>query len=231
MNSIRTTGESPHPRLKIAVALLAVVVVGLSTGPAQATVITQTFAIDHGEEPFPQLSLDYFDTMGGTRTLTGVSIELDAVASLDINAENLSASPVTGWFLDSAILPRFEILDAKKSSFGIGASPYPLLSADFAASDGVEGSGPDFVQFETNSTNLHGDIDFNPIDFALFEGIGSVDALLNLPLSFAIPPLPIGFAATRHEVGSLVVTYEYVPEPSTLAMLSIGGTLLMRRKR
>ncbi|GJM24855.1 MAG: hypothetical protein DHS20C16_12700 [Phycisphaerae bacterium] len=230
MESIRRKRTSHRPNASIAAAMV-LVALGLITSTAQATIVTQTIPFDHTGGLFPQFTIDYFDTMGGSRMLTGVTIELDGVADLDVSAENLSNTPANGWFLDAAILPRFELLNAEKTSFGIGASPYPLFSANLAASDGEEGSGPDFIQFPTGSVNLHGDIDLNPIDFGIFEGAGSVDAMLALPLSFAIPPLLVDFSTDRHEVGSLVVTYEYVPEPSTLALLSIGGTLLVRRKR
>lgn len=201
------------------------------TTPAYAAMMTQVLPFDYVGGPFPEFTIDKFDSMGGTRTLTGVTIELDSTTSLDVNAENFSDAPVNDWFVDFAVFPRLEILDAKKTSFPLGAAGFPHLTADLAPSDGVEGSGDDFIQFPTTSVNIHGDAELLPSEFPLFEGSGSSTALLTLPLSIAIPPVPVSFDFSRRDVGTVSVTYEYVPEPSTFVLLTLGGMLALRRRR
>ncbi|MCG8405909.1 MAG: PEP-CTERM sorting domain-containing protein [Phycisphaerales bacterium] len=201
------------------------------TTTSHAALQTQVFPFDYAGGPFPEFTIDKFDSMGGTRTLTGVTIELDGTTSLDVQAENFSNAPVTDWFVDFAVFPRLEILDAKKTSFPLGTAGFPHFEADFAPSDGIEGSGDDFVQFPTAVADIHADIEVFPADFPIFQGGGSSPALLTLPFSIAIPPGPIGFDFSRRDVGTVSLTYEYVPEPSTFALLTLGGVLITRRRR
>ncbi len=204
--------------------------VALFVGGVQAASETQVLSFDYSGGPPPQFTIEKFDSQGGTRTLTGVTISFDATSSLDVFAENQSDAPVDDWFVDLAVLPRFELLDAKKSSFGLGGSGFPQLMADLGPSDGVPGSGEDFIQFPTVSVKLHSHFDLFPQDVALFDGGGTVDGLLALPLSIAIPPLPVAFDLTRNDVGALTITYQYVPEPSVLSLLTFGGLLFVRRR-
>ncbi len=207
-------------------------VIALSNAATHAATETQVIPFSHTEgNGFPTFSIDYFDTLGGSRTLTGVTIELAGTSTLEAFTENLGDQPINDWNFDFAVLPVLEILDFKKFAVPFDQADYPTVVLDLAASDGVEGSGPDFAHIPERMIDLADVVDIGPGDLALFTGTGSVDAFLGLPFLFPFPPGPTDTSWERSEAGTLTVTYTYVPEPTTMSLLSLGGISLVARRR
>lgn len=204
----------------------------LAATSAQAGIQTQVIPFNHTEgQGFPTFSIDYFDTMGGARTLTGVTIDLDATSTLEVFTENIGNQPINNWNFDFAVLPTLEILDFKKLAFSFAQADYPTVVLNLDPSDGVPGSGPDFAHIPERTIDLTDTINVGLGETAAFNGVGSVDAFLGLPFLIPFPPGPTDTSWIRSETGTLTVTYEYVPEPSSLTLMTICGAIICIRRR
>src|SRR5690606_586124 len=99
---IRERQGEPAMRNKTAIALTAA---ALASASATAQTITQHqdyfFDVQSANEPVP-LTFSAFDTMGGTRTLTRVGIEVQSDFSLNVIAENGEDYAITAndWWFD-----------------------------------------------------------------------------------------------------------------------------------
>lgn len=166
------------------------------------------------------VSLPQFDTAGGTKVLTSISIDLDALIQAAVTAENDSAIAgnmgvdLTG--LVKATVPSTSLTAGILQSAG----PVPV-----AATDGTPDSGPDYYNFGTvtgsdsSNTVLFG-------GFAPYVGTGTWNATINGNGGFSVN----GVTSSTIKIsnfgasGEVSVTYNYnlVPEPSTLGLLSLG---------
>ncbi|GJM24856.1 MAG: hypothetical protein DHS20C16_12710 [Phycisphaerae bacterium] len=221
-----------QPCKRTAVATLAGLAAILTASSVNADIQTQVIPLSHVEgDGFPTFSFDLFDTMGGTRTLTGVNLTLDATSTLEVFTENLGSQPINNWDFDFAVLPLFEILGVKKASFPFEGAPYPTVTLNLDAADGVQGSGPDYAHIPERSISLDDSVDVNTFEIFNFEGVGTVDAFVGLPFLIPFPPGPTDTSWIRSETGTLTITYDYVPEPSAIALLGGGAALALRRRR
>ncbi|MCG8405910.1 MAG: PEP-CTERM sorting domain-containing protein [Phycisphaerales bacterium] len=208
------------------------ILIMLAGAPAQAGIQTQVIPFSHDEgEGFPFFTIDYFDTMGGARTLTGVTIDLAATSTLEVTTENLGNQPINNWNFNFGVLPSMEILDFKKLAFFFDPVDYPTVVLNLAPNDGTPGSGPDFALIPERTVDIMDTINVGPGDVPSFIGSGSVDAFLGLPFLFPFPPGPTDTNWIRNETGTLTVTYEYVPEPSSLALMCVCGAFICGRRR
>ncbi|GAB5496790.1 MAG: hypothetical protein Phyf2KO_18700 [Phycisphaerales bacterium] len=212
------------------------------TSNAQQT-ITQTrdFFFDAVtlNEPVP-LSFDAFDTMGGTRQLTGVSFAAQSSFSLEIIAENGEDFAINSdeWFFEAAIFNNLSFnpdQPGEVNVFGLGGVGYGPLSADLAPSDGVEQEGPDSV-FYSFKDEYSGFRDALPFQVSSFEGSGQLDAEIYPFLSLTLPPPPPFFDLwiTNHiNFGTVELTYSYteIPAPSSACLIAGAGLVASRRRR
>lgn len=210
---------------------------------ANAQTITQTadFFFDAValNEPVP-ITFDAFDTMGGTRTLTGVSFAAHSSFSLEMIAENGEdyAIGADEWFVEAAIFNNITFAPDQPnevSIFGLGGVGYGPLSDDLAASDGNEQEGDDSVLFSFKD-EYSGFRDALPFQIANFEGSGQLDAEIYPFLSLSIPPPPPFFDLwiTNHlNFGTVELTYTYteVPAPASASLVALAGLAAARRRR
>ena len=188
----------------------AVIVNTVSFGPA--TVPFGPTAVN-----LPQFSLN-------PALLTKVTLELNATLKADITAENNTASSVTAtaWIIGNANAVGPSGLNPVASFAGIVAGPFPL-----GPTDGVAGSGPDFSSFggTLSATQSSSDATVNPVDFGPFLGFGTFPVNVAGNGGWAV----FGVSDSRVTVsnfaglGTVKITYEYVPEPHQFAMLGALG--------
>ncbi len=209
-----------------------------ATGIAQAEVMTQTsdyfWDVQEANAPAP-LSFQAFDTMGGTRELTGISVSVDAFYSLEMIAENREDYAITtsDWFVEAAIFNNLSFNGY--TVFGLGSTGYGPLSADLAIADGIEQSGNDAVHWSFKDS-ISGQRDLMPFAFDAFIGSGEMEADIYPFLSLGIsPPEPFfDLWITNHfHSGTVELTYQYntVPAPTGTALLLGAGFVGLRRRR
>lgn len=214
----------------------------LTAAGSNAQVITQQqsyfFNANVKNDPVA-LTFDAFDTMGGTRILTRVGLETYSDYSLNIVAENGEdyAIAADDWWFDFELfnIVTFNPSQSNETMFyGMGGVGYGPLSADLAASDGVEQEGPDSQIFGFADT-FSGVRDALPFQHAAFEGQGQLDAQIYPYLGISLPPPPPFFHLWISHVnsGTVTLTYEYttIPAPASLGMLGLGGLAAIRRRR
>lgn len=225
-------------RSKTAIALTA----ALTPALAGAQTITQQqdyfFDAQSANEPVP-LTFSAFDTMGGTRSLTRVGIEVQSNFSLNVIAENGEDYAITAndwWFdLELSNTITFNPNESNEASFfGMGGVAYGPLSADLAPSDGVDQEGPDshFFAFKGDYAGFR---DALPFQMNAFEGQGELQAQIYPYLGISLPPPPPFFDLwiSHANFGTVTLTYEYttVPAPASLGLVSLAAFTATRRKR
>ncbi|MCG8406598.1 MAG: choice-of-anchor E domain-containing protein [Phycisphaerales bacterium] len=212
---------------------LIVVMAGLGLGhdASRGDTINQFVDYDFSlGNPAPVLQIDAFDTMGGQRNLTGVRIDLEGSVILGAYAENLGNSPITDWtlFLDAGFG-----IDVGALSIPLDGNSFPALTADLAATDNIELSGPDYIEFEPEFAPLDASVNIAPGDLGVFIGTGLLD-IETVPVALAAPgPGFVAFGLNTHDQsGGLFFTYEFevVPEPASLSLLLMGFLAIRTRR-
>jgi len=190
-------------------------------GPINAATATQTIA-----------SLPLFDP--GMGTLTKVTLTLDSTASggsitwdneagvgSDITLGIGAEVEVTGPALLTAVAIPLQVGNGQADADNDGA-------ADFIGTDsfGVAGGSG-------NDSDM--DMSMAPATLAAYTGIGTFDVDLSssvetfLSTSGGFGPIDPVPGTTE---GTITITYEYIPEPTTLALLAVcGGMTIVRRRR
>lgn len=223
--------------VKMLAASLALSCVFGSAASAGIVVESVNFAfpLSPGSQP---LSIPKFDTLGGTRTLTQVDLKIAGSVEANVTAENDSV--IAGNMgVDLIGLIKAAIPGPLSASAAILQSAGPVA---VSGTDGVPGSGPDFV------------------DFGLISGAGANSTSTNSGLAAYIGPGFLagtasgngGFAITGvtdstskitnfQALGTVEVTYTYtdnagvVPEPASVVIwsglgLAVVGSRWVRRR-
>jgi len=174
------------------------------------------------------LTLDKFDDAGGTLTLTKVTLVMTAEVGSNITVENDSSLPA----------PDFEIsltglVTATAQDLAVTAAMSESWACSLDPNDTFPGTGPDFHDF-----GYLGDIDADsdeipPGDLGYYVGSGG-DTTFDVNIEGSAG---WGFSGSTNATlvvsglgasGCVTVTYEYVPEPSTICLLACGLLLLRR---
>jgi len=210
---------------------------------ASTIVDTKTVSFSSDLQPAKNITLSSFDTLGGTRTLTGVTVELFHSGSADMGIDNddlIKTADVNGRIVRTWSLTGPGIV-------GAGASKTVKTAVVHLAVDNGDGAaivdmtGPDGTDFGTVSYSNLAAGTFNPAT-ALYatNGPGTVD--------FTVTPdfmsndfqftgtAPNNYYLAIENTNLTVaakVTYTYTPEPATMALLAAGslGTVILRRHR
>ena len=134
----------------------------LATIPTIAGAGTQTQTVDFNNTDFAGefISFDRFDTMGGTRELTGLRLSYDQSFALEILVESNGPTGVSAgdWDLEAGFygLHQFGVVTHGNDSFplvGTGGI-FDVFTADLGASDGFNGTGPDTYLASLSASNV-----------------------------------------------------------------------------
>jgi hypothetical protein len=176
---------------------------------------------------------DQFDTMGGTRVLKSVTLEIDATIGADVTAENnnLQAAPEFGisltGFAEVALLglEATANINTVQASGGVGGSDNAGVP---------DGMGPDFFDFGTVS-GMDSDDDTVGMMLAAFIGNGMITASVTGNGGFAVT----GASNSTLDVdnfgasGTIRLIYEFnvIPTPGAAGLLGLAGIAAVRRRR
>lgn len=176
---------------------------------------------------------DQFDTMGGTRVLKSVTLEIDATIGADVTAENNNdqAAPDFGISLTGFAQATLLGLEATANVNTVQAS------GGVAGSDNAgvpNGMGPDFFNFGSVS-GMDSDDDTIGMMLAGFIGNGVITASVNGNGGFAVT----GASNSTLDVdnfgasGTIRLIYEFnvIPTPGSAGLLGLAGLVAVRRRR
>ena len=173
----------------ITVALMAAI-------PTIANADTQTQTVDFDYSAFTggNISFDQFDSMGGTRELTGLRLTYDQTFDLEVLVESNGPTSLSAgdWDIEAGFYSLHQFGVVTDGRGGDGGPTFPLIgsggvfdvfTADLGASDGYNGTGPDtfigsasfnsvFMMDYDRSTTLGG----NLLD--VFSGEGVLDTYI-----------------------------------------------------
>lgn len=222
-------------RCTTAIALISTGLIGLTAPLAHGDVEQQLLSYDWNQTlPSPTITFDAFDPQDGTRDLKDVRFRVDGLVTVRAYAENLGKDPVTGWTLDLSAQTHLEFLWDDEFGINVGGASFPTLTADLAGTDGVEGSGDDYVKFDSMSTKIasFNDIPSERIDD--FIGTGELSAVMLFIPSAGVGPGQVTFGLNEFEQsGALYVEYTYneIPAPAGLALFAGLAATARRRRR
>jgi hypothetical protein len=186
------------------------------------------FPLSPGSQP---LSIPKFDTLGGTRTLTQVDLKIAGSIEANVTAENDSTIP-GNMGVDLIGLLKASIPGPLSTTAGILQSAGPV---GVAATDGVPGSGPDFVDFGllsgagANSTSTNSGL-------AAYIGPGFLAGTASGNGAFAVTGVTDSTSKITNfqALGNVEVIYTYTdtpggvaPEPASLIVWSLLGLSLL----
>ncbi len=224
-------------------ALLATVIILASATVSQAAVslfLTETatygpLGIPTGSPP-PTVGVNQFDDQGGARQLLSVKLELISYAangSIEFDNESETGGDVTllvGGDVTAAAPNALTVITLPRQMYSGSVGPDDesgVGNADFVGSDWLP--MPNSVTgFDSDSATLT-----NPALFTPY--IGTSQFNVTITATFMAGYLADISGQTRstegETYGEVKVTYEYVPEPATMAMLSLGGLAMLRRRK
>ena len=214
----------------------------LCAGVASAATITQTETYSGTPNLSQTFTFDEFDDLGGTLTLLSIQVLVELnIDGGQLVLDNDGVDPASGTYefgaksdisstdvslLDGALLPVTAELSALTTgvfsltgNVGDGANDFDPSPPDGMQVNGGPLSDSDsgfisatlFAQYIGTSTY---DVDLDATQWSDFGGVSGIE--------WAVTPVTAD--------GEVTVIYNYIPEPATMSLLSIGGLALLRRK-
>jgi len=223
------------------------------TGSALAGVQTtsQSFSFSSGQTP-AFLDFDYFNTMGGTRQLTGVTIRLDVDVFAVMTFENYTLDPVASGTWSAEVLANF-VFQAGTDDGGEGNGP-PFFGLGGIGGEftmdlpaGTPNPNPDpfeppvfpgTAEYVFGDAQIHSVIEADAFTFDDFTGDGTFTGVYGQFQEFLFLDGPGwgllgGYFSTFDETGTLTIEYEYttIPAPASAVLLAGLGSFGFRRRR
>lgn len=231
--------------MRIATVLtgLNVAALALAASLAQADTFTQdlNFAWS-GDGPLEVGNFAGFDNAGGTRTLTGVNIAIDAEAAWNLTFQNYSAEAFAAdeWWGEG-----FANFNIHLGEFGSGAEriagfiDFTHVTGDLGAGSGdIFGEPGDPSVSVSLSNSIVGAFDLDASEFGVVTSgdvlariLGFTDVVVDGPNG--APGIIFGETDLLTATGVLTLTYQYttVPAPAGAALLGGFGLVGLRRRR
>lgn len=213
--------------------------------PAAAGVQSQSLKYDWDINGDLQIgTLDGFDSMGGTRVLTGVSFGIDATATWSVTALNYSPTAFSAgeWWADG--LANVNVLFGEFGPGGVeritGAVGFIDLTGDLGAGSGdpIFGEPGDPSVSDTFTAFIGNYFELDASEFAAFQ---------NGPVATYLPVFTDAYAdGPNGTPGNILIqtdslssfgtitlnyTYDVVPAPGAAGVLGMAGLIGLRRRR
>lgn len=231
--------------MKFIPSLLAV---GSLSGAAYAATIVQTESFMFVPSGSQALTFEKFDTQGGTRTLNSVTVSVvlnKTDGRFRIDNDSAEGGTITLEQRIVGMLTPDGVSLRKMDGTFVGQNgritAISSLSTTIAANDGddidtFDTGGADYVDFSPIDTSasdsgmIHSDdragyiasgpttnffITFDANQFTQVTGVGGLQQLIN----------------PSNAAGTITVTYDFVPEPSTALLCGVGLLVILRRRR
>lgn len=223
---------------------LTAAAVTMAASAAAATAgntVVQSLGYDWNPDTGLEIGMfDAFDTAGGTRQLTGVSIGIDASAMWNVTVLNYSDTAYEPGEWHAEGLANFNVLLGEFGPNSVeriaGAITFSGLTGSLGAGDGdpIFGQPGDPSVSASYSGFISNFFELDPAEFGVFTG-GPVEARL-LGFTDGIIDGPNGLvvstdALVSSGVVTLTYTYANVPAPAAAGLLAIAGLGATRRRR
>lgn len=224
--------------MKFVPTLLLLASLGGVASAASPIVQTQSAAAftASGTVPF---NFNKFDTMGGTLTLTSVTLSF----SFDKTGGSYTAdndSEVAGSItFNHELKGRLISTDVSVGTTGTYISALSEGTYELAANDGdniltYDTGGSDFQLFEPASILATGHTaTISPVSWAAYSGAGTFEVSFQASQSFGVDGLGglQSLTTASQATPTVTVTYNYVPEPASALLGGLGLLTLLRRRR
>lgn len=182
-------------------------------------------------------SLQQFDTQGGTRTLTGVQIDMSSVITLEAGIENLTNQTASmSYNLDVATAVKRSGTVLTDKHFVKNEAPITRSARD----GNIDWAGPAGHRWTYTPVVLVADAYVAPSsEWASYTGMGFIDFDVSAVTASWTPRSNVGsmaayFVADVPTTVAVTYTYEMIPEPASILALGTGvfsliGFALKRR--
>lgn len=216
---------------------LSLLALTAAAGVAHAEVIQQSFSYQwssHDPQQH-QFSLNPFDSMGGTRELTAVTLGFDGQVSMRVGGQTYEGPLAAGeWEMEAShtVVAYFVGIDVLE---GIGGQWRGGITGPLG---GGSNGQPGTPYLETFMDTFANTVEINPALISRFYGTepltGFMDGFFD---AFVIPPANGQFVEALidelTQSGTVTLTYHYtvIPAPGVLALLGVGGLIATRRRR
>jgi len=208
---------------------------------AQASTITQSQTFSGIPNLMESATFNQFDSQLGTLESVQVSLNLNTTGGTLIldNDSDQTAAGIFEFGVIASISSSDVSLDNASSdpvidNFGVFCSQSFSLAAN--QDDGIndfDSTSPDGLLYSGIAESGSASGFVNTSDFSDYTGTGTFDInLIVMQWQYYGNVSGIEWATNPVSTnGSIAVTYNYVPEPATLGLLSLGGLILRKRRK
>lgn len=221
-------------------AALPLLALAAAAGTARADVIDQSFSYEWTSNDIQHaFSFEPFDTIGGTRQLTGVRLGFEGTVTMEVTAQTYDPFPLSAgeWSAEAShtVVAYFNGggLDLLQ---GIGGQWLDGITGDLGPGGGWGEPGTPYIV--TDSVFFSNTVDIDSSQFAGFSGNEPLTGFMDGFTDVVVTPPDNGqwvdaFASFLAQEGTVTLTYEYVnvPGPGVLAGLGVCGIVGARRRR